>query len=159
MAWRPLTGQLCSLTEDVSISGGPCLSEPHSHRAHQPATPLATGHGKAGPECCCSPPVHAHVHLPTDSPPPGPREADPCSVVLYPGTTGAPGHHHAKLGHLWPLTCMGACFKALSPDSEQNSGRGTPQGPGHWEQSPFVATDLSDRNARSQGVCCGVMCR
>ena len=65
----------------------------------------------------------------------------------------------AKLGHLWPLTCMGACFKALSPDSEQNSGRGTPQGPGHWEQSPFVATDLSDRNARSQGVCCGVMCR
>lgn len=41
---------------------------------------------------------------------------------------------------LGPLTCMGACFKALVSDSEWNFGLGAPQALGRWKQPPFVVT-------------------
>ena len=48
-----------------------------------------------------------------------------------------PPEAEAPLG---PLTCMGACFKALVSDSEWNFGLGAPQALGRWEQPPFVVT-------------------
>lgn len=162
-AWSPLTGQpslqtLSLLPQRTSPSLGAPASASHIHAVPTslpPRWPLATGkqvlsavaRRLRGPKCTC--PL---THLPS------PERQTRALWFRTQEPTRAPPHQAGAPP--WPLTCLGACSKALSPDSEQNSGRGTPQAPGHWEQPPFVATDLSDRNARSQGcACCGVTCR